>query len=145
YFNLIDHSVQLDRNRWRLVDQDGVEIFDRLLIAGNAGTFSLTRGGTYTITVGTDQEPSTGTYSFKLWNVPPPSQFPIAIGDTVTNGVPGSGAGNIETPGAQDIYTFTATPGEAVFFSELNAVDCISPLQWRLVDGVGTVMFDEHL
>ena len=37
---------------------------------------------------------------------PPPDQFAIAINDSVGQDIPGVGAGNIETPGAKDIYTF---------------------------------------
>jgi hypothetical protein len=51
------------------------------LLMGNGVTFSLD-----------PTEPDTGTYEFKIWDVPAPQTFSIAIGDTVTNGVPGVGA-----------------------------------------------------
>ena len=66
--------------------------------------------GTYVLTV-SGGGVSTGTYSFTLWGVPDPQSFAISVGDSVSNGVPAAGAGNIESPGAQDRYTFTVGAG----------------------------------
>src|SRR5207237_1290126 len=57
--------------------------------------------GTYVLTV-SGSAANTGTYAFTLWAVPDPQSFPINVGDTVSNGNPGAGAGNIESPWAQD-------------------------------------------
>jgi hypothetical protein len=43
---------------------------------------------------------STGAYAFKVW-LSVDDNFRIAIGDTVSNGVPGAGAGNIEAAECQ--------------------------------------------
>ena len=64
------------------------------------------------------------------------------MGDAVSAGVPGPGAGSIESPGAQDMYTFTVKPGERVYFqvkeSNVN-------VHWRVVDEVDKVIFDTCL
>ena len=52
--------------------------------------------------------------SLKIFQVVP-QHFNIAIGQVVNTNT-AAGAGNIETPGAQDIYTFQATAGETVYF-----------------------------
>ncbi len=124
---------------WELADSAGTVVFDRGFFS-DAGPYSLTRGGTYTLTVRGTGLSYTGTYRFQLWNVPPPDTFAIAIGDTVSNGVPGAGAGNIETPGVRDIYTFSASPGQAVFFD--YQAGGTSALTWKLVDAAGAVVFD---
>src|SRR5258708_4841552 len=64
--------------------------------------------GSYTLTV-TDGAP--GPYAFKVWAVPNPQSFAISVNASVSNGVPAVGAGNLESPGAQDRYAFTAAPG----------------------------------
>lgn len=46
-----------------------------------------------------------GTYSFKVFQVPPPQVFTYTVGAVVSNGVPAAGAGNIETIASVDTYT----------------------------------------
>jgi hypothetical protein len=56
-------------------------------------------------------DPNPGTYSFKLFEVPEPQTFDYAIGDTVSDGVPAQGAGNLETIASEDRYRFTVPSG----------------------------------
>ncbi len=60
--------------------------------------------------------------------------FNIAIGDTVSDGVPEAGAGNIEQPGSRDIYLFDATAGQTVYLQRLAGS---WPLYWGLYDPDG--------
>ena len=73
----------------------------------------------------------------------PAGAFPIAIGDTVAEGVPGPGAGAIETLGTMDLYTFTARAGQTVYFQVKAASP--SSLHWNVTDAAGTVVFDTCL
>src|SRR5438067_27381 len=60
----------------------------------------------------------------------------------LTNGGTANGAGNLETPGAQDIYTFNGTAGQIVYFDAQSRDNCSFPLLWwRCVDAKGTVVF----
>ena len=97
----------------QLLDPEEQSVFE--IGFSDAGPYRLLMNGVYRLIISKAGD-STGTYRFKLWDVPPPDQFPIAIGDFISNGVPGVGAGNIETPGVSDIYTFTATAGQQLFF-----------------------------
>jgi hypothetical protein len=127
---------------WRLTDTNGTQVFSDRLDNSDLGVRTLTLGGTYTIHVkgvGT----ATGNYAFKLWAVPPPDQFSIAIGDTVTNGVPGLGAGNIESPGVQDIYTFTGASNQLVYFQDLGSAR--NSLNWQVYDPAGNGLFGDRL
>jgi hypothetical protein len=47
--------------------------------------------------------------------VPAAQRFSLAIGDTIAPGRPAKGAGNIESPGAQDNYAFTADKGQRIY------------------------------
>ena len=58
---------------------------------------------TYTITDGTAN--ALGKAFIEVGN-PSIDVFQIAYGDTISDGVPGTGAGNIEVVGAQDVYVW---------------------------------------
>ncbi|HEX6768092.1 MAG TPA: hypothetical protein VF208_01975, partial [Candidatus Binatia bacterium] len=98
-----------------------------------------------TLTVGNQKNPATGTYRLQLYNVPPPNQFSIKIGDRIRPGIPGAGAGAIESPGAEDIYQFSATPGQKVFFRLLEHAKGTDYINWRLVDDNGMELFNACL
>ena len=79
-----------------------------------------------------------------LWNVPVPTPVAIAIGNTVSNGVPVAGAGNLETPGSSDVYTFSATANQVVNFDGLNPCGFGFPdLRWSVTGPSGQVVFTE--
>ena len=52
------------------------------------------------------------------------------------------GAGNIDVPRAQDIYTFTAEPGQAVYFDAQSGNPCL-PIRWKMVDPDGVEVFNQ--
>ena len=130
--------------RYDLYDSQWNSLFGEWLNNGqDIGRRTLTRGGTYYLVASGNNNTATGNYSFKLWPVSDQS-FSIAIGDTVSNGVPSLGAGSIETPGVHDIYTFTATPGQVVFFEDRGA----SPngnIRYDVYDDRGIALFGEWL
>jgi hypothetical protein len=82
YFHVIRHSPGMDQIKWKLVDPSGMGIFETCLGCGDpgvqllvtSGTLScaqpgpqtLVNGGLYTLTVGSDTNPSTGNYSFEI-------------------------------------------------------------------------------
>jgi hypothetical protein len=144
FFELLDRQglVQTD---WRLQDPSGDVIFQESMYTDNTGPYVLTSGGTYTLTVGLDEEwGETGTYQFKLWNVPAPDEFVISIGDTISDGVPGPGAGNIETPAVKDIYTFSATAGQEILLDLLDHQG-LTQTDWRLQDPSGNAIFQSSM
>jgi predicted secreted protein len=98
---------------------------------------------TYTATVRGATATTTGTYSFRLLLTPPSEQFAIAFGDTVSEGVPAAGAGNVEVPGALDIYTFDGVAGQETIFDLLAGVNVF--IGWRLVAPDGTELFDSFV
>jgi hypothetical protein len=100
-----------------LTAPDGATVFDSFFVDVQT---TLTQTGTYSLTVRGGQVTSSGTYSFQLLNVPPAAQeFAISIGDTVSDGVPAPGAGNLEVPGAVDIYRFEGVASQGVIFDAL--------------------------
>jgi hypothetical protein len=122
---------------WSLLNPNGSAIISNDPLDGhNVGDRTMPLDGTYRIVV-TDPVNETnavGPYSFQLWSVPPPQQFALSVGQIVSDGIPSPGAGNIETPGVQDVYTFTATPGQVLYFRDLGAT---APLDWALYDSAG--------
>jgi hypothetical protein len=131
--------------RWRLVDENAMEVFNACLGCNEPGVQTLVRGGTYTLTVGNRTDPSTGTYRLQLFDVPAPNQFSIKIGDRIRSGSPGAGAGSIESPGAEDVYLFSAAAGQKVYFHLLDRDKGMDYIKWRLVDENNAEVFNTCL
>lgn len=142
YFHMFPTSGGMPYIKWRLVDEDGTEVFNTCLGCTEPGVQTLTRGGVYTLTVGSEQDASTGAYQFQLWNVPPPQRFAIKTGDVIRENAPGPGAGAIESPGVEDVYTLIATPKQRVYFRILESSPGLSYIKWRLVDENGMEIFN---
>ena len=124
---------------WQLLDSEGSVIFTRFTFS-DIGPILLELGGSYTLKVFADGD-GTSTYQFQVFDVPPADTFSINIGDVVSDGVPGTGAGNIESPGVMDIYTFTATPGQTVNFDAQGSSANSAFVDWILTDSNDTVLF----
>jgi eukaryotic-like serine/threonine-protein kinase len=145
YFRMLSRSTGMDYINWKLTDSDATEVFSACLGCADVGVRALTKGGTYTLTIGNDKHPATGTYQFQLFDVPPPNRFSIKIGDQIKEDTPGDGAGIIESPGAEDVYTFNATPRQKVYFRSWEHSTGMSYIKWQLTDGDGMKVFDTCL
>lgn len=145
YFHMFEYDKSMGYLKWRLTDPDGAEIFNSCLGCTTPGRQVLRKGGTYALKVGSQSDPSTGIYRFKLFNVPAAPEFSIKVGDTVKENVPAPGAGNIENPGAEDNYKFTAAPGQRVNFQMLDYEKSMSYIRWKLRDQDGVEIFDTCL
>ena len=66
--------------------------------------------------------------------------FGYALGDVVSDGVPSAGAGNIETPGSTDTYSFTGTAGQSVYFDALAGSGTLA--DWSVTAPSSAVVFD---
>ncbi len=136
--------------QWSLTAPDGTQLFHHWLgfgcwNDGDPGTITLPIGGTYTLRVWTI-DTRFGPYAFRLWPVAP-DVFNIALGDVIAPGLIGSaasvGAGAISTPGNQDVYTFSGTTGDWVFFDEVSGNGCAT--FWTLTSPSGTQLFSHRL
>jgi hypothetical protein len=145
YFRMVEHSSGMSSIKWRLLDENAMEVFNTCLGCSEPGAQTLIKGGAYTLTLGNRTDPATGTYRLQLINVPAPNRFSIKIGDRIKPGVPGAGAGVIESPGAEDIYGFTASPGQKVYFHLLERSNGMDYNKWRLVDENGMEVFNTCL
>jgi hypothetical protein len=123
--------------RWDANSPDGTDLFDGIF---NDRRAVLPQTGTYSVGVRGANGATTGTYSFRLLLAPPPERFVISFEDTVSEDVPAAGAGNVEGPGALDIYNFDAVAGQIAIF-DLLAGDNVR-LGWRLEAPNGTTLFD---
>ena len=68
--------------------------------------------------------------------------FSIAMGDTVSDGVPGLGAGRLGAAKDDDVYTFTASAGQLAFFEALSQDSAFKrSLRWGLTKPSGGFAF----
>jgi serine/threonine protein kinase len=142
YFQVTRQPQTSDAIYWRIEDEAGNIVFNTCLQCGDPGLQTLESGGTYTITVDSANSHGVGAYEFKVWSVPPHDVFEIQIGSTVSRDNPGPGAGNIEAPGAHDIYTFTANAGQTVLFQVLKIPNTGTSIYWRLEDEAQNEIFN---
>jgi hypothetical protein len=100
---------------WELLRPDGTPLspYQIFSICLDEGPITLDVTGTWRLTVrAPPNDDGTGTYTLAVLNVPEPQTFPIAVGTEVGPGQPAAGAGEIESPGAEDRYTFTGAAGQ---------------------------------
>ncbi len=145
YFQVVEQPQTEDSINWVVFDEVDNSIFDTCLKCGDPGLITLDHGGTYTIYVGNQSGAGTGTYQFRIWDVPPPDEFTIDIGDRLAKNIPGTGAGFIEKPGSHDIYTFTATAGQKVTFAVKQQLPNWDAIGWVLLDENGDEVFNTCL
>jgi hypothetical protein len=125
---------------WALKAPGGGVLFDTFL---QDRQVLLPSTGVYTLTVDGNQPDNTGTYSFRLLDVPAPQQFSISFGDTVAEGTPAPGAGELEAPGAVDVYTFDGAAGQEAIFDRLSGSNVM--IGWHLQAPGGVMLFDTVL
>lgn len=101
----------------------------------------MLQAGTYRLDV---QASKLGSYAFDLFVKPDPQVFDLgALGSatvSVSNGVPGPGAGNLESKAAQDDYRFSLTAAQSLALtSACSGTGSTSDyLSWRLVKDDGS-------
>jgi len=128
-------------------DDLGANIFYTCMQCSDPGVITLERGGTYTLTVGND-DPSnagTGAYRIKIWDVSAPDEFTINLNDKISRDKPAQGAGYIENPGSNDIYTFTADAGQLVYVQVQEPPQTNDTLSWRMEDETCSEIFNTCL
>ena len=123
-------------------------VFSTYISGGNhIGRKVFTEAGTYRMRVFalSNNTNYVGTYSIRIRPVAADQYFAIQPGDTVTNNVPGIGAGNIEMPGAQDFYTFNATAGQSLSFEAISRSAAFNNwLQWEVKSPTGALVFGNY-
>jgi hypothetical protein len=119
--------------RWSLTGPNGT-VFDQAL--ADLGPRWLAPGA-YSLAV---TSTSGGTYQFNVVSAPSPQGFTTALGATVSAGAPAAGAGNIESPGAEDVYAFTVPTGGASVVLSVLANGCTCA--WSLRVANGPLVFD---
>jgi hypothetical protein len=119
--------------QWEVKTSGGQNLFSSYF--GDMGRKTLPETGTYTIRlwVGANNTSYLGNYSFRLYTLPGDVQCAIQKGDTVSDGVPLTGAGRIDEPGGMDTYTFTGIAGQRVNFDQLTAAPAFAGyLYWQI-------------
>jgi hypothetical protein len=135
---------------WQMDDPNGARVFGPSLFQapfGNPdpGLINLTVPGTYTIHAFSPQG-ATGIYSFQILDPASAADtfsglmVPLTVSQDLIDSVPVSGAGHIEAPAAADVYEFTASAGQQVFF---NAKPSDANILWSCQHESGQVVFNQ--
>ncbi len=104
---------------YRLIGPDNGQVFD-IGSYSNSGPVSLTESGTYYLLV--DGESSSPiNYQFRLTDT---AYSPLALGTTVS--------GTLDVPSASDVYTFSGTASERIYFQAASESDGYYGASWAL-------------
>jgi hypothetical protein len=94
---------------WELIDQT-----ETVVASGVCESEETTLApGAYSLAVFSDDH-QTGGYSFGVWEIPVVDSYSIEVGDAISLDTPAVGAGNLESPGAKDSYTFDVAAASTV-------------------------------
>ena len=149
YFEILSTASAFQGNlSCELKSPSSNTVFSTYISGGNhIGRRVLMEAGTYRMRVFalSNNTNYVGTYSVRIRSVAADQYFAIQPGDTVTNNVPGVGAGNIEMPGAQDFYTFNATAGQSLSFEAISRSAAFNNwLQWEVRSPTGALVFGNY-
>jgi hypothetical protein len=125
---------------WVLTHESGTEVFSNGVmsaIIGDTEALTLDTGGRYTLRVFAYYD-KVGGYAFKLWDVPPPDEFEIELGQEVRRDTPGPGAGMLEQPAVSDVYRFQAEAGTSIMFDVIEGDT--TDILWTLTHDSGTLI-----
>ena len=149
-------SVQLDNGtcpynnwgtRWLLIDRSDGSVIDAGLCSTDK-KFTDLPAGDYQLEY-TSAEGKTGAYDFKLFFVPDPQVFDVMLSTTplaVSDGVPGVGAGNIETIASRDVYRFTVPAGGKTVQLDNGTCPYYSwGTTWKLINRADNSVIDTDL
>ncbi len=116
---------------WSLVDTDSGATVASASGAGGHQVIPNLPAGDYQFAV-TDHNGATGTYSVALSLQPAPDVFDVSLPASISNGVPGPGAGILETSASEDDYNF-AIPAAGSLVMDLSPSQFWG-VDWKLVD-----------
>ena len=120
-----------DDLRMRLLGPSGQTLsFDH--DEANHGPFTLAEAGTYRLEL-LGNNGATGDYAFSLYE-PPINFAPLTFGTDIT--------GTIDLPGELDVFTFTATVGQRIFYDALTSAE--DDLRVRLISPTGQQIISNH-
>ena len=125
---------------WTLTHESGTEVFRNGVmssIIGDTAALELPADGRYLISVSAYYD-VVGGYAFKLWDVPPPDEFEIAVGEEVRRDAPGPGAGLLEQPAVSDVYRFRAEAGTNIMMDVIEGET--TNIWWTLAHESGTLV-----
>jgi hypothetical protein len=134
---------------WSLVSEaSGETLFDRWMQCDEPfGPLGRTLDrDPYTLTI-YGAKGATGSYRFTVLPVTE-QRFSIGVGDTVRNGQPRPGAGELAEPGELDVYSFSGQGKIVRLVSQPVAGNCPSfgTIGWKLVSGMsGETLFDQWM
>ncbi|HJZ57853.1 MAG TPA: hypothetical protein VKE74_23035, partial [Gemmataceae bacterium] len=132
FFDVQQNTGSPVRLGFTLLRPDGSVLFPES--SQDRDVFTLTVAGTYTVVVsGFTTQGTTGSYQFRLWEVPLPTTTPFQVGDVVS--------GTIDIPGEEDFYTFAGTAGQRLYFDIQQGGGTSSGIGFRLLRPDGSALF----
>ncbi len=116
--------------QWVVEDPNGAPQAGAAVICGDVGRVQFAVGGDYQARV-YSVEGATGAYQITWQTSRPDASFDITPG--------GTGRGDIDLPGAQDVYSFDAAAGVVAFFAAEEGCDD-NDMYWTVEHDDGSVM-----
>ncbi|MFI0719154.1 VWD domain-containing protein [Streptomyces sp. NPDC021224] len=77
-------------------------------------------------------------------DVVPPQTFATSLPLSISDGVPGTGAGNFENGAAEDNYTFAVSAGQSIFVDPRSCPGGTGQLEWELENAAGDEVASDY-
>jgi RHS repeat-associated protein len=114
--------------RWNVASADGRSVSGDSAMCSDIGRVAFEKAGHYKVLV-YSYNGGTGAYRMSWIATRADRQLPLKAGD--------SPAGNIEMPGAEDVYSFDVKPGEQAYFRAAPNCGQTAGLRWRIESANG--------
>jgi hypothetical protein len=121
----------------RLLSATGDELANSCLGCGNLGVQTLKAGGRYTLVVGSDSEPATGTFELRVNVVPPSAAVAVPLDTRIAGDQPAPGAATIAAPGAKRSFSLSAPAGQQIFVWTAKYDGGMDQVKLRILDARG--------
>ncbi|MDA0751899.1 MAG: VWA domain-containing protein [Verrucomicrobia bacterium] len=133
FLDMLTHDPNLSFVTWEVFDPTGKSISLQCFACRDHGFLTLPRTGEYQIVVGRSDLNVVGDYAFRLYSVPDPQEFHIALGTEIDGkSTEFEGAGVIESPGARDEYLFQVEAGQQIVFRLIAFERTLDDVNWSL-------------
>lgn len=134
--NASECSTSLVDLNWKLIDEDG-KLWHTATGTCTSKLVPNLPAGRYSLLV--KRPGRTGTYRLNVISQAPQT-FQVSLPASISDGIPTTGAGNIETTASEDRYVFTTVDDGTIYLGFSQCSSSLAKVDWRLYNDAGAIV-----